>query len=114
MATFKTISSADIKTTSSVLNQLVDFVESDISGSQTRKKYQVFVTSSGGNAITSSLYHTIYDQNFTFQTSNELFDITMGLYSEGTTATGSQSDTDSNGKRIYPENSLMMREKVNI
>jgi hypothetical protein len=30
MATFKTISSADIKTTRSVLNQLVDFVEEDI------------------------------------------------------------------------------------
>ena len=114
MATFKTISSADIKTTSSVLNQLVDFVEEDISGSATRKKYQVFVTSSGGNAITSSLYQTIYDQNFTLQTSNELFDVTMGLYSEGEVATGSQSDTDSNGKRIYPQHFLMMREKVNI
>lgn len=114
MATFKTISSADIKTTTSVLNQLVDFVEEDISGSATRKKYQVFVTSSGDNAVTSSLYQTVYDQNFTLQTSNELFDITAGLYSEGTVATGSQSSTDVNGKRIYPEVSLMMREKVNI
>jgi len=114
MATFKTISSADIKTTTSVLNQLVDFVEEDISGSASRKKYQVFVTSSGGNAITSSLYHTVYDQNFTLQTSNELFDMTMGLYSEGTVATGSQSSTDVNGKRIFPSVSLMMREKINI
>ena len=58
MATFKTISSADIKSTASVLNQLIDFVEEDISGSATRKKYQVFVTSSGNNAITSSVYPT--------------------------------------------------------
>ena len=44
MATFKTISSADIKSTRSYLNQLVDFVENDISGSSTRRKYKVFVT----------------------------------------------------------------------
>ena len=42
MATFKRISSADIKTTRSTLNQLIDFIESDISGSTTRKKYQVY------------------------------------------------------------------------
>ena len=114
MATFKTISSADIKTTQSVLNQLVDFVEEDISGSATRKKYQVFLTSSGGNAITSSIYQTVYDQNFTLQTSNELFDMTCGLYALGTTATGSQTSTDINGKRLYSESSPMMREKVNV
>ena len=56
MATFKTISSADIKTTKTVLNQLIDFVEEDVSGSTSRKSYQVFVTSSGDNAITSSLF----------------------------------------------------------
>ena len=38
MSTFKTISSADIKTTRTNLNQLVDFIEEDISGSLTRKK----------------------------------------------------------------------------
>ena len=36
MATFKTITSDDIKTTTTTLNQLVDFVEEDISGSSTR------------------------------------------------------------------------------
>ena len=93
MATFKTITSDDIKTTTSVLNQLVDFVEEDISGSNTRKKYQVFVTSSADNAVTSSLFHTVYDQNYTLQTSNELFDMTMGLYFDSTTVTGSQGTT---------------------
>lgn len=114
MATFKTISSADIKTTQSVLNQLIDFVEEDVSGSATRKKYQVFVTSSGNNAITSSVYHTIYDQNFTLQTANELFDVTMGLYQDSDTVTNSQSGTDVNGKRLFPEESMMMREKINV
>ena len=114
MATFKTISSADIKTTQSVLNQLIDFVEEDVSGSATRKKYQVFVTSSGDNAVTSSVYHTIYDQNFTLQTANELFDITMGLYQDGTTVSTAQSSTDVNGKRLFPQEAMMMREKINV
>ena len=114
MATFKTISSDDIKETTSVLNQLVDFVEEDISGSNTRKKFQVFVTSSGDNAITSSLFHTVYDQNYTLQTANELFDVTMGLYYNSEVVTGSRTDIDANGKFLFPSQSLMMREKVNI
>ena len=103
-----------LKKTTSVLNQLVDFVEEDISGSNTRKKFQVFVTSSGDNAVTSSLFHTVYDQNYTLQTANELFDITMGLYYNSTAVTGSRSNIDANGKFLFPSQSLMMREKVNI
>ena len=114
MATFKTISSDDIKETTSVLNQLVDFVEEDISGSNTRKKFQVFVTSSGTNAITSSLFQTVYDQNYTLQTANELFDTTMGLYYDSTTVTGARTGIDANGKYLFPSESLMMREKISI
>jgi len=116
MATFKTISSADIKTTQSVLNQLVDFVEEDISGSGTitRKKFQVFVTSSGDNAVTSSLFHTIYDQNYNLQTANELFDMTVGLFASSDTVVSSSTGTDVNGKLLFSSQSLMMREKVNI
>ena len=116
MATFKTISSTDIKTTTSVLNQLVDFVEEDVSGSGTitRKKFQVFVTSSGANAVTSSLFQTIYDQNYNLQTANELFDITVGLHSDSVTVVSGSTGTDSNGKLLFPSQSLMMREKVNI
>tara|TARA_R110002167_G_scaffold178111_1_gene377833 strand:- start:2314 stop:3516 length:1203 start_codon:yes stop_codon:yes gene_type:complete len=114
MATFKTISSDDIKETTSVLNQLVDFVEEDISGSNTRKKFQVFVTSSGTNAITSSLFQTVYDQNYTLQTANELFDTTMGLYYDSTTVTGARTGIDANGKFLFPSQSLMMREKISI
>lgn len=116
MASFKTITSDDIKTTTSILNQLVDFVEEDVSGSNTRKKFQVFVTSSGANAVTSSLFHTIYDQNYTLQTANELFDMTVGLYHSSDTVTGSQATPprDSNEKRLFVSQSLMMREKINI
>ena len=119
MATYKTISSADIKTTRSNLNQLIDFVEEDVSGSNTRKKYQVFVTgasSADGNlgSVTSSLYHTVYDQSFQLQTANELFDMTVGLFYNSQTVTGSSTGTDTNGKLLFPSESLMMREKVNI
>ena len=122
MATFKTISSSDIKTTRSILNQLVDFVEEDISGSSqtSRKKYEVFVTSSTTsgvtNSITSSLFHTVFDQNHGLQTANELFDITVGLYNESDTVVTASSgtDTENGNKRLFPSQSLMMREKINV
>jgi len=115
MATFKTISSADIKTTRSNLNQLIDFVEEDISGSTTRKTYEVFVTgTTADNGVTSSLYQTVFDQNFQLQTANELFDLTVGLFFNGGSVTGSSTGTDDNDKLLFPSESLMMREKVNI
>ncbi len=114
MATFKTISSADIKSTRSFLNQLVDFVENDISGSATRRKYKVFVTGGIGPGVTSSLFHTIYDQDYQLQTANPLFDITLGLYSGSNAVTATSTGQDSAGKLLFPSSSLMMREKVNI
>ena len=114
MATFKTISSADIKSTRSYLNQLVDFVENDISGSSTRKKYKVFVTGGIGPGVTSSLFHTIYDQDYQLQTANALFDVTLGLYSGSNAVSSTTIGQDSAGKLLFPSSSLMMREKVNI
>jgi hypothetical protein len=114
MGTFTTITTDDIRETTTVLNQLVDFVEEDVSGSATRKKFQVFVTSSGANAITSSLFHTVFDQNFTLQTANELFDMTMGFYPSSDLVTQNRSEIDANLKNLFPAESLMMREKVNI
>tara|TARA_Y100000114_G_scaffold59906_1_gene54904 strand:- start:7157 stop:8347 length:1191 start_codon:yes stop_codon:yes gene_type:complete len=114
MATFKTISSADIKTTRTVLNQLIDFVEEDVSGSTSRKSYQVFVTGSGANSITSSLFQTVFDQNFNLQTANELFDVTYGVFSGSTTVSALSPNIDTNGKLLFPSQSLMMREKINI
>ena len=115
MATFKTISSADIKTTRSNLNQLIDFVEEDISGSATRKQYQVFVTGTVADpGVTSSLYQTVYDQNYQLQTANELFDVTVGLHYLGDTVTNSSTATDANGKLLFASESLMMREKINV
>ena len=114
MSTFKTISSADIKTTRTNLNQLVDFIEEDISGSLTRKKYQVYVTSSAGLAVTSSIFHTVFDQDFTLQTANEIFDMTIGLRSGSATVAGASTGIDVNDKLLFGEESLLMREKVNV
>jgi len=114
VATFKEISAADIKTTRSVLNQLVDVIQEDISGSATRKSYQQFVTGGFGPGITSSLYQTVFDQDFTLQTANPLFDMTVGLFAGGQTVLSSSSGTDTNGKLLFPSQSVMMREKVEV
>ena len=114
MATFKEISAADIKTARSSLNQLVDIIQEDVSGSATRRKYQVFITGGIGPGVTSSLFQTVYDQDFTLQTANPLFDMTIGLFYSGSTVLNSKSGEDSAGKLLFPSTSLMMREKVDM
>lgn len=114
MPTFKEINASDIKTSRSVLNQLVDVIQNDISGSNTRRSYQVFVTGGIGPGVTSSLFQTVYDQDFTLQTANSVFDITVGIFSGSATVAGSSTGADSAGKLLFPSNSLMMREKINI
>ena len=112
MATFKTITAEDIQTTTSTLNQLVDVIQEDVSGSSTRKKYQVFVTGGVGPGVTSSLFQTIYDQDFSLQTANPVFDMTVGLFYTGSTVNDCKTGTDANGKLLFPSQSLMMREKI--
>ena len=102
------------KQTKSYLNQLVDIIQEDISGSNTRRKYQVFVTGGVGPGVTSSMYQTIYDQNFTLQTSNPIMDVTVGLYLSGASVQTCSNGEDSSGKLLFPSTSLMMREKVDV
>ena len=68
MGTTKELSAADIQATNSTLNQLIDIVQADVSGSSTRQKFQVFVTGGIGPGVTSSLFQTVYDQSFRLQT----------------------------------------------
>ena len=123
MAVFKSLISNDIKNTKSVLNQLVDIVREDVSGSNSRKTYEVFVTSSVGPGVTSSLYQTVFDQDFSLQTANSMFDITFGFSPEtdfiNSRATGDTNPEiyvagDSAKKKRYEQTSLMVREKVSI
>jgi hypothetical protein len=93
---------------------LIDVIQEDVSGSTTRKKYQVFVTGGVGPGVTSSLFQTIYDQDFSLQTANAVFDMTVGLFASSSTVTGVKTGEDSAGKFLFPSNSLMMREKIDV
>lgn len=134
----------DVVRNTSRVKQLVDILQVDIasvSGSaaqtpqtdtKTRKKYEVFVT--GGldentYAVTSSLFQTVFDQDYETQTANELLDITIGCFSGSAAVSGALDTTqgledednpgtftgiDAHGKRIFRSNVLMMREKINV
>lgn len=119
MATFKELTSADIQTTRTALNQLIDIVQNDISGSTTRKVYDMFVTSSADQtatvySVTSSLFQTVYDQDYTLQVANPIFDLTVGLFRSSDTVSDSSTGVDSTGKLLFNSSSLMMREKVDM
>ena len=114
MATFRELKASDVKTARSFLSQLVDVIQSDISGSTTRKKHQVFVTGGVGPGVTSSLFQTISDQAFSLQTANAVMDLTVGLFSGGDTVQNITSSEDSAGKLLFPSTSLMMREKIDV
>lgn len=114
MAIYKELVESDIKTAKSFLNQLIDVLQEDISGSVSRRKYQVFVTGGIGPGVTSSLFQTIYDQDATLQTANPVFDLTFGLYPDGDTVATSLVDSDAVGKELFPSSSLMMREKMDV
>lgn len=114
MATFKEISAADVKTSKSALNQLVDMIQEDVSGSATRRAYQVFVTGSGTGSVTASLFQTVYDQDYTLQTANPMFDMTVGLWYSGSTVQNIKIGEDTAGKLLFPSSSLQMREKIDV
>lgn len=133
IGSFISIDESNKNTSKSYVQQLVDIVQADVAsiGSTTRKSYEVFV--SGGlnlHSISSSLYQTVFDQDFTLGTSNPLFDISIGSYEEKVVdSSGIESAVvntitasyDSAGKLTEfsdPESvitdAVMMREKVNI
>jgi hypothetical protein len=112
VAVYKEILPSNVKTARSYLNQLIDCLQEDVSASISRRKFQAFITGGIGPGITSSLYQTVYDQDFTYQTSNPVFDITFGLRPDGDIVATSQTGTDSVGKELFPSSSLMMREKM--
>jgi len=117
MSSYKDLTANDIKTTTTFLNQLVNVVSQDVSSSassSTRKSYQVFVTGGVGPGITSSLFQTVFDQDFSLQTSNAMFDMTVGLFSGSDTVSVATTGEDANGKILFTSKSVMMREKINV
>lgn len=112
MSTFKELTSADFKTTRSFLDQIVDVIQNDISGSESRQQYQHFVTGGIGPGITSSLWQTVYDQDFSLETANPVLDMTVGLFASSSLVNLALRGTDSNGKYLFRSESVMMREKI--
>lgn len=112
MATYKELSSLDFVTRRAFLDQIVDVIQEDISGSATRQTYQVFVTGGIGPGVTSSLFQTVYDQAFTAETANPIMDVTIGLHVSASAVTVAKTGEDANGKYLFPSTSLMMREKM--
>lgn len=138
------ISDNDIVRKTSTVRQLVDILAVDIasvSGSnaptesteqKTRRKYEVFVTGGVGDGmfpVTSSLFHTVFDQSYETQTANELLDITIGCYESGSLVRqtidttqgledpdnpGTFTGVDASGKLLFSNDVLMMREKINL
>lgn len=124
-SSFVRIDDASISTpTKTSVYQYIDILNSDISSSLNRKNYEVFVTGGINQAtVKSTLYQTIFDQDFTLSTSNPLFDLTFGMLKEDVTLTdgtivpeinGKQYEYDSAGKVVGFSDELMIREKVNI
>ena len=112
-------SSSQTPTETSVY-QYIDVLKSDINASTNRKNYEVFVTGASGQAnVTSTLYQTIFDQDFTLSTSNPMLDLTVGLLKEevnnNPVINGVTYSYDSAGKIVgFNNNELMIREKVNV
>lgn len=117
MATFEFFNAqTDKRTQSDVLEQLIDVIGNDVSSSITRRKYQVWVTGSGtGPGVTSSLFQTVFDQDYTLQTANPVFDVTVGLHTSSLLVTQTTTSYDAvNDQYYFPSKSLMMREKIDI
>ena len=113
MPTKKTLTPSDITSKQSFLNQLVDIIQEDVSGSATRKKYSNFITgTNAGPGVTSSLFQTVFDQDYSLQTANAILDMTLGLRSGSDLIADVTTGEDAAGKMLFPSNSLMMREKV--
>jgi hypothetical protein len=116
MAIFREFSSSDVVTEKDFVEQLVDILQIDISSSVSRKQYQHWVTGGVGPGVTSSLFQTVFDQDFTLQTANPFFDLTVGMSKNSALVlTGCFVNIDStSGKYYFTSQSLMMREKINI
>lgn len=123
------------------IRQLVDILAVDIAGkdsdgvtTNTKKKYEVFVTGSSGSGVVSGLFQTIFDQDNTLQTSNEMLDLTIGTFAQYNAGTTTENPTysirfadhgdtpveaitalvDASNKPIFSSDTLMMREKINL
>lgn len=104
----------NVQTGKDYLEMVVDVINIDISGSSSRRKYQHYVSAASltASGVTSSLYQTVYDQDFTLQTANPIMDLSIGLHSASNLVTSYYTGIDANGKYYFPSNTIQMREKM--
>ena len=114
MPRFKEIAASDIRVGEDLLHQLIDIPQRYVSGSTSRKKRNTFTTGGIGPGITSSLFHTVYDSDYRLQSANPVFDITVGLFSGSDTVRDSAFAQDSVGKLVFPSQSVMMHQKMDV
>jgi len=123
MSYFKTFTQADMTSRKDSLFQVINLKQEIISGSDFKRRYNQYTTSSvdisdavGTATLTSSLYHTIYDNYISRIDANEVFDLTFGLWHSSQTVTGSPGYTHNSDldKRNFASQSLMMNEKIDI
>lgn len=114
MTIFKPLTAEDITTSTSYLNQIIDIFSDDIVTDTCRRKYETFVTGGIGIGVTSSLFQTIYDQDFTLPTANAVFDMTIGINPSSEEFQVGMVVDSTTGKESFPSTTLMMREKRDI
>ena len=117
MATFQFFDlQTDRRTQGDVLEQVIDVIGNDVSSSTSRRKSLVWVSGSGtGTGVTSSLVQTVFDQDYTLQTANPVFDITVGLHTSSVLVSQTTTSYDSvNDQYYFPSTSMMMREKIDL
>ena len=80
-----------------------------------RKDKRIWCISGSNNQnITSSLFQTCFDQDYTLQTANAFMDMSVGFFSGSDMVFSASTGVDTSGKALFPSQSLMMREKINI
>ena len=117
MATFQFFDlQTDKRVQGDVLEQVLDVIGNDVSSSTSRRKALVWVTGSGtGTGVTSSYVQTVFDQDYTLQTANPVFDITVGLHTSSLLVSRTTTSYDSTNDQYYfPSSSMMMREKIDL
>lgn len=117
MATFQFFDlQTDKRVQGDVLEQVLDVIGNDVSSSTSRRKALVWVTGSGaGTGVTSSLVQTVFDQDYTLQTANPVFDMTVGLHTSSLLVSRTTTSYDSTNDQYYfPSSSMMMREKIDL
>jgi hypothetical protein len=114
MAQFKELRPTDVSTSKLSSLQTIAIPQAAISSSLNRRKYDAFMTGGIGPGVTSSLFQTVHDADWRLSSANPVFDMTVGLFTGSETVLSCSTGLDAVGNYIFPTQSLMMQEKIDI